>query len=85
MVLLLKMEKFNHNTNINTIFKQLNSLELIQSVFPKEIKSHLLLKTNLLYYKSKQTNQISLNSLNNILMEKVLQLLHGKMMIKIQF
>lgn len=85
MVLPLKMEKSCHNTNTNTTFKPKQISELIQSVFQKEIKSHLLLRTNLLSCKSQQMNQTCLNSLNSILMKKMLQLLHGKMMTKTPF
>lgn len=85
MVLPLKVEKSKHNTNINTMFRQLITLELIRSVFLKEIKSHLLRKTKLLYCKSQLMNQTCLNSLSNILMQKLSQLLLGKMMTKTPF
>lgn len=85
MVLPLKREKSCHNTNTNTTFKPKQISELIRSVFQKKIKSHLLLRTNLLSCKSQQMNQTCLNSLNNILMKKMLQLLHGKMMTKTPF
>ena len=67
------------------MFKQLNPLELIQLVFQKEIKSHLPRETKLLQCSYQLMNQTYLSSLSNILMKKLLQLLHGKMMTKTPF